>query len=116
MAKAFLQRITAAIDFDPIIISGLQHLIQNRPILLSISGQGETLCLIIRYSSVWTIESDTLLNVMRCNTMGLPAACAGADFEKAETSSTCPGLYMSRMSDYFANKSSITITFRMYPE
>ena len=56
MAKAFLQRITAAIDFDPIIISGLQHLIQNRPILLSISGQGETLCLIIRYSSTCTDE------------------------------------------------------------
>ena len=56
MAKAFLQRITAAIDFDPIIISRLQHLIQNRPILLSISGQGETLCLIIRYSSVCTNE------------------------------------------------------------
>ena len=27
-----------------------------------------------------------------------------------------PGLYMSRMSDYFANRSSITITFRMFPE
>ena len=56
MAKAFLQRITAAIDSDPIIISGLQHLVQNRPILPSISGQGETLCLIIRYSSIRTDE------------------------------------------------------------
>ena len=36
-----------------------------------------------------------LLNVMHCNTMGLPAACAGADFEKAETSSYAPAFIES---------------------
>ena len=45
--------------------------------------------------SVCTIKLDALLNVIRCNTMGLPAACVGADFEKAEKSSHAPAFIES---------------------